>query len=349
MSSFESDFIGRQPINQGLLQSIRLIGEYKGKQELFKEQSPQILETLLQTSIIQSTESSNRIEGVTALPDRMKDLLEEKTAPGDRSEQEIAGYRDVLNTIHGNYAHIPSSPNVVLQFHRDLYKFTPEAGGTWKSVDNDITEVLDDGTRVRRFEPVPAYATPDAMERLHERFNVLWESGKVEPLLLVASYVLDFLCIHPFRDGNGRMARLLTLLLLYKAGYEVGRFISLERIVEDSKDSYYDTLHESSRKWHEGEHNLLPWWEYFIGLALAAYKEFEARVGLLTTTRGAKREMVLNAVELLPQRFQVADVERLSPGASRPTINRVLAELRDGGRIACIKPGRGAVWEKSDP
>lgn len=348
MSSFESNVIGRQPITQSLLQSIRLIGEYKGKQELFKEQAPQILATLLQTSIIQSTESSNRIEGVTALPDRIKELLEEKTAPRNRSEQEIAGYRDVLNTIHGSHVYIPFTPSVVLQFHRDLYKFTSEEGGVWKSVDNDITEVLDNGTRVLRFKPVPAYATPAAMERLHERFNASWNSGEIEPLLLISSYVLDFLCIHPFRDGNGRMARLLTLLLLYKAGYEVGRFISLERIVEETRDSYYDTLYKSSQGWHLGEHGLLPWWEYFLGLISAAYKEFERRVGLLTTTRGAKREMVLNAVDLLPQRFQVADVERLSPGVSRPTINRALAELRDEGLINCIKPGRGALWEKAN-
>ena len=347
MTSLGPGFIEGQPVTQRLLQDVRLVGEYKGKQDLFREQSPQILETLLQTSIIQSTESSNRIEGVTALPARMKELLEEKTAPRDRPEQEIAGYRDVLNTIHGNHAHIPLTPNVVLQFHRDLYKFTSEKGGAWKSVDNDVTETLEDGTEIVRFKPVAAYATPEAMERLHDRFDALWSSTKVEPLLLIASYVLDFLCIHPFRDGNGRMARLLTLLLLYKAGYEAGRFISLERIVEDSKDSYYDTLYESSQGWHEGEHDPLPWWEYFLGLVLAAYKEFEDRVGLLTTSRGAKREMVLNAVELLPRKFQVADVERLSPGVSRPTINRTLAGLREEGRITCTKPGRAATWEKN--
>ena len=348
MTSFEANFIGGQPITQNILQNIRLIGEYKGKQELFKVQAPQILETLLQTSIIQSTESSNRIEGVTALPDRIIELLEEKTSPRDRSEQVIAGYRDVLNTIHGSHARIPFTPGVVLQFHRDLYKFTSEEGGAWKSVDNDITEVLDDGTRVLRFKPVSAYATPEAMERLHERFNALWKSGEVEPLLLISSYVLDFLYMHQFRDGNGRMARLLTLLLLYKAGYEVGRFISLERIVEEANVSYYDTLYKSSQGWHQSDHDALPWWEYFLGLISAAYKEFERRVGLLTTTRGAKREMVLNAVDLLPRRFQVADVERLSPGVSRPTINRALAELRDRGLINCIKPGRGALWEKVD-
>jgi Fic family protein len=217
MQSFEPGFIERQPITQNLLRTIRLIGEYKGKQQLFKEQSPQVLETLRQAAIIQSTESSNRIEGITAPLERIKELVAEKTTPRDRSEQEIAGYRDVLTTIHTSYAHIPFTPGVVLQLHRDLYQFTVGEGGRWKSVDNQISETHPDGTKVVRFQPVPAYATPSAMQQLHERFNTLWQSDEIEPLLLIPTYVLDFLCIHPFSDGNGRMARLLTLLLLYKA------------------------------------------------------------------------------------------------------------------------------------
>jgi Fic family protein len=173
---------------------------------------------------------------------------------------------------------------MVLQLHRDLYQFVTGEGGAWKPVDNEITETHPDGTKIVRFRPVPAYATPDAMRDLHDRFNTLWDSGTVEPLLLIPTYVLDFLCIHPFRDGNGRMARLLTLLLLYRAGYEVGRFISLEQIIERTKESYYDTLYQSSKGWHEGQHSLLPWWEYFLGvMLLSAYKEFEQRVGLVST------------------------------------------------------------------
>lgn len=347
MKSFEEGFIEHQPITQQLLQTIRLIGEYKGKQELFKEQAPQALETLCQAAIIQSTESSNRIEGITVPLERIKKLVAEKTTPRDRSEQEIAGYRDVLNTIHANYTHIPFTPGVVLQLHRDLYQFSVGEGGRWKTVDNEISETHPNGTKIVRFHPVPAYATPEAMEHLHERFNSLWQSGEVEPLLLISSYVLDFLCIHPFLDGNGRMARLLTLLLLYKTEYEVGRFISLERIVERTKESYYDTLYQSWQNWYQRQHNLLPWWEYFLGVVvLSAYREFEQRVGLVTTMRGAKREMILDAVQRLPKQFQFADVERACPGVSRPTINRALAELRKTDQIHCIKPGRDAVWEK---
>lgn len=188
MQSFKPGFIERQPITQNLLRTVRLIGEYKGKQELFKEQSPQVLETLRQAAIIQSTESSNRIEGITAPLERIKELVAEKTTPRDRSEQEIAGYRDVLTTIHTSYAHIPFTPGVVLQLHRDLYQFTVGEGGRWKSVDNEISETYPDGRKVVRFQPVPAYATPDAMQRLHEQFNRLFESEEIEPLLPPRAY-----------------------------------------------------------------------------------------------------------------------------------------------------------------
>jgi Fic family protein len=167
-------------------------------------------------------------------------------------------------------------------------------------------------------------------------------------LFLAGAYVLDFLCIHPFTDGNGRLARLLTLLLLYQAGYEVGRYISLEALVEGTKEGYYDALYRSSQRWHESEHSLVPWWEYLLGVVLLpASSEFERRVGVLTDRRGAKRQMVIDAVERLPRQFQFKDLERLLPSASRPTINRVLADLRRQGRIACIRPGRTALWEKT--
>jgi len=186
------------------------------------------------------------------------------------------------------------------------------------------------------------------VRRLNKRFDNLWQSGEIEPLLLIPAYVLDFLCIHPFLDGNGRMARLLTLLLLYKAGYEVGRYISLEQMVEHTKESYYDTLYQSSQGWHETQHPILPWWEYFLGvILLGVYKEFERRVGMITTTRGAKREMILDTVSRLPQRFQIGDIERACLAVSRPTINRALRELREQGKIICVKSGRDAIWEKT--
>ena len=345
MKSFESGQVGR-PVSQTIVRSVRLLGEFKGRQALHTQQTPQLLDALRQAAVVQSTESSNRIEGVVASFARIQALVAEKTTPQGRSEQEIAGYRDVLNTIHASHAHIPVTPNVVLQLHGDLYKYTSTPGGQWKSTDNEIVERGPDGARVVRFKPTPAWATAPAMDELHQRFNETWRGEEVEPLLLIAAYVLDFLCIHPFLDGNGRMARLLTLLLLYKAGYEVGRYISLEKIVEDSKESYYAALGRSSQGWHEGAHDLEPWSEYLLGTLLAAYREFEARVGTLSTVRGAKTEMVLDAFERLPDEFRLTDLEHACPNVTRDMIRVVLNRLKQEGRVEAVGRGAGARWHK---
>ncbi|HSU14227.1 MAG TPA: Fic family protein [Longimicrobium sp.] len=348
MRSFDPGFLRNTQITHGLLRTLTAIAERKGRIQLFRDHAPQVLETLRHAAVIESTESSNRIEGITAAPERLRALVAESTAPRDRPEQEIAGYRDVLATIHANHPYISRTPNVVLQLHRDLYHFTTLPGGRWKSVDNSITEVQPDGTRIVRFEPVPAYQTAGAMRDLHQRFEEEWERGEVEPLILIAAYVLDFLCIHPFLDGNGRMARLLTLLLLYHAGHDVGRYVSLERLVEQTKESYHEALRASSRGWHEGTHTLRPWLEYLLGVVVfGAYSEIDARVGAVTSGRGAKRELVRDAVQRLPTTFRYVDVERACPGVSRPTINRALRELREEGIIRCTRPGRDATWEKS--
>ncbi len=348
--SFKNSVLDRQHLSQSLLQSVRLVGEYRGKEALFKQQSPQVLQALRESAVIQSTESSNRIEGVVAPPQRIRDLVAKRTEPANRSEQEIAGYRDVLNTIHTNFADMPLTSNLVLQLHRDLFQFVPGGGGRWKATDNDITETRPDGTKVVRFKPLAAHLTSDAMTRLHDAYREKLDAGTVEPLLLLSAYVFDFLSIHPFADGNGRMARLLSLLLLYQAGYEVGRYISLESVIEQTKESYYDSLHTSSQGWHEAQHSLVPWWEYFVGVMLVkAYREFEDRVGVTSARRGAKRDMIRDAVKRLPRQFRYADLERALPAVSRPTIARALRELRAEGAIRCPKPGRDATWEKVDP
>lgn len=346
MKSFAPGFIERQPITQNLLRTVRLLGEFKGKETLFKEQIPQALETLRQAAIIQSTESSNRIEGITAPLKRIQALVAQKTTPRNRSEQEIAGYRDVLNSIHANHAHMPFTTGVVLQLHRDLYRYLEGAGGQWKSVNNEISEIRPDGTKILRFQPVPAFATPEYMENLHSRFHELWKLGEVEKLLLIPAYVLDFLCIHPFLDGNGRMARLLSLLLLYHAGFEVGRYMSLEKIIEQSKESYYDSLYQSSQGWHEGKHALLPWTEYFLGVLVAAYREFEQRVGMLTIARGAKTEMVLEAIRAMHGEFSVRDLQDRCPHAGIDLIRRILREQRLAGGLKCLGRGPDARWRK---
>jgi len=345
MKSLNTEYLLKQPITHNLLQTIRRIGEYKGKQDLYKEQAPQVLETLRQTAVIQSTESSNRLEGITAPLGRIRELVDKKTPPRNRSEQEIAGYRDVLNTIHSNHADIPFTTGIVLQLHRDLLQFFPDQGGRWKPTDNEITEILPDGARSVRFRPLSAHLTPGAMETLHKIFIEIQRSGKIEPLLLISTYILDFLCIHPFLDGNGRMARLLTLLLLYKAGYEVGRYISLEKVVEHTKEGYYETLHASSQGWHDMQHDILPWWEYFLGVMLfGAYQEFERRVGLVATGRGTKTAMVLDAIAHLMGDFTIRDIQERCPNVGIDLIRRILRDQKNAGKIECLGRGPSATW-----
>lgn len=346
MRSFEHDYLAEQPISQQLLMAVRTIGEFRGRQVLYERQSPEVLETLRRAAMIQSVESSNRIEGVTVAADRLEPLVRGKTTPKDRSESEVAGYRDVLAEIHANAKHLVLSPKLILDFHKRIYALTPEKGGRWKQKDNAIIEVRADGRQVMRFRPVSALATPEHVKRLCELYRRTLDERQVEPLLVIASLVLDFECIHPFQDGNGRVGRLLTLLLLYQAGYEAGRYISLERIIEETKETYYQTLHRSSQGWHEARHDLRPWWDYFLGTLIAAYKEFEDRVGTLTTRRGAKREMVCNAVVRLPSRFRLGDLQHACPGVSYPTLKRALADLQRAKRVRCLGKGRDAEWER---
>ena len=346
MRSFEHGYLFETLISHSLLIAMRALGEFRGRQILYASQSPQVLETLRRVAMIQSTESSNRIEGVTVEPQRIAPLIAKKVKPRDRSEQEVAGYRDVLADIHSSHASMHLSPGLIKDWHRKMYRYTGEKGGEWKQRDNAILEVRPDGRQVVRFRPTSAVATPNHMERLAGLFDEALAEGKTDPLLLIASFIFDFECIHPFADGNGRIGRLLTLLLLYQSHYEVGRYVSLERIIEDSKETYYEALRESSEGWHEARHDLRPWWEYFLGMLTAAYNEFESRVGTITSARGAKREMVENAILRLPVRFRFADLRRACPGVSYPTLKRALANLRAKGKLRCLGKGRDAQWER---
>lgn len=346
MMSFIPTFEAHAPLNHAIVGAIGTIREYRGKEALYRQQAPQVLETLRQVAVIQSVESSNRIEQVVAPPKRIRELVEHTTQPRNRSEQEIAGYRDVLNVIHVDHASIPFTPNVVLQFHRDLLAYVGTSGGAWKIADNTIAEIGPDGTRRLRFQPVAAYRTAEAMTELHARVNAVWEEERIERLLLIAAYVLDFLCIHPFADGNGRMARLLALLLLYRAGYDVGRFISLERIIEESKESYYETLYACSQGWHEGQHDLAPWTEYFLGVIVRAYGTFEERVGAITQARGAKSEMVRAAIRAFTGPFAIRELQERCPNVGLDLIRRILREERQAGAIEVSGRGPDAHWRR---
>jgi Fic family protein len=347
MKSFEFDYFLDTPLNHEILKTVRVIGEYRGRECLYKNQTPEVLESLRKAAIIQSAESSNRIEGIVVAPGRIDSLILKKSKPVDRPEQDVAGYRDVLSSIHAHPARYDLSLATICDFHRQMYRYTGEKAGHWKQKDNSIFEIRKDGKQVVRFQPVSALKTAEYMTALCALFKKAKDSDKTDPLFLIASFIFDFECVHPFMDGNGRVGRLLTLLLLYQSGYEVGRYISLERIIEDSKETYYDALYKSSQGWHKGEHDLRPWWNYFQGMLIAAYKEFESRVGTITKAKGAKREMVENAILRLPTRFRMADIQRACPTVSYPTLKRALSDLSKAKKIRSLGKGRDAEWERT--
>jgi Fic family protein len=334
-------------LKPGTVASLVRIAEARGREDVSRHQSPAGLETLRQVALIQSTESSNAIENIRAPRARIEALVAERTAPKNRSEQEIAGYRDVLGLIHTNRADIPFEPRYVEQLHGNLYRYTGDTtGGHWKKLDNKVQEERPDGSWVERFTPVTAAATPEAMRDLHQRFGRELAQATYDPLLLCAAYVLDFTVIHPFRDGNGRMARLITLWLLYVVGHDVGRFISIEKLIDESKESYYETLHQSTDGWHSGEHDLAPWTGYFLGILIAAYREFESRATAIVG-RGSKKALITTFIDsLMTDEFTVAAVRQAAPGVSDAYISKVLAELKQAGMLEPIGTGRGARWRR---
>ena len=260
----------------------------------------------------------------------------------------IAGYRDALAIIHDSASAMPLTTNLILQLHQTVFQYLPGDGGQWKSIDNEIIERLEDGTRRLRFRPVPSIATPQAMGDLVAGWQLAHVAPASDALVLTTLLVLDFLCIHPFRDGNGRVGRLLTLLALYQAGYEVGRYISLERVIEESKDTYYEALEASSQHWHEGSHNPFPWMRYFWGTLLRSYKEFEERVGHIVPGRGSKSKQVRETVMRQGTPFSISEIERQCPGVGRDMIRLVLRQLRDEGLVASSGVGRAAKWRRSN-
>ena len=317
------------------------IHEQKGQQNLFVTAHQDELLELLEIAKIQSTEGSNRIEGIITTEDRLKKIVMNKTTPKGRSEREIAGYRDVLNTIHENYDYIPIKPGMIQQLHRDLYKFSNSSiGGSFKNSDNVIAEELPDGTKTVRFQPVPAWETAEAMESLCRALQDALADTDMDPLLLIPLFVLDFLCIHPFNDGNGRMSRLLTLLLLYRCGYFVGKYISIERLIADSKETYYEALQDSSAGWHEGQNDYLPFVRYMLGIILAAYREFAARVDVLITKGLSKPERVREIIRSTTGQITKAQIMKQCPDISQKTVERALKELLDKGEILKISGGR---------
>ncbi len=316
--------------------------EARGKQDLWIRQKPEALRMLREQAIVQSVESSNRIEGVTVPAPRLRPVVIGRVRPRDRSEEELAGYRNALSWIFARKRLLRPTPDVIRRLHALAQSGAGDAGES-KKRDNEIIEVLPGGERKLRFLPTPARQTPDAIAQLCRNFSEACDDEKVPDILLAATFVFDFLCIHPFRDGNGRVARLLTTLLLLSHGFEVPRYISLERLVEESRDDYYRVLAECSRGWHEGKNEILPWWNYFLGLVRRAYKEFETQVE--SAARPAKTALIRRTVLDQVEDFTLASLAAQLPNASPQLIKKVLAQLKAAGKVRLTGRGRGARWQ----
>lgn len=332
-----------------IVQLLGQIREEKGKQELFLEANIDELKSLLEIAKIQSTGASNRIEGIYTSDQRLQELVSHKAEPRNRSEEEIAGYREVLSVIHESYDYIPVRSNLILQLHRDLYSYsTGASGGQYKTADNIIAETDIDGNSRVRFQPVSAFQTADAMEQLCDEMYKAWNNEIFDKLLLIPMFILDFLCIHPFNDGNGRMSRLLTLLLLYKSGCIVGKYVSVEMIIEKTKETYYEALQQSSFGWHENENDYVPFVSYYLGIILKSYREFESRVELLQNRSLSKPERIKTIIDGHIGKISKKQIAEQCPDISVTTIERTLADLVKTGYIKKTGAGRATAYIKSD-
>lgn len=351
MRSFDYSGLIGKTWDTDILNLVAKIHECKGRQALFIRQKPAELTRLVEIAKIQSTEASNKIEGIVTTATRMKRLFEEKTTPKNRNEDEIMGYRDVLNTIHESHDYIPIRASYILQLHRDLLKRSGLSyGGHFKNVQNYINETRPDGTAVTGFIPLAPHDTPDAVENICSAYEYAAANEKIDPLLLIPVFICDFLCIHPFNDGNGRMSRLLTLLLLYKSGYYVGKYISIEKQIEKTKDRYYDALGEADAGWHEEQNDPTPFIRYMLQVILACYTEFEERVGLLTESGSTSSayDIVKRYVEEKIGKFTGADVLAHCPSIGRSSVLAALKKLTEEGAIIREGSGRNTFYVRTD-
>lgn len=344
MRTFNYSEIKNQKWDSEILGLVAAIYKEAGKQELYLKQRPEELEKLVEIAKIQSTEASNAIEGIVTTNTRIRQLVEDRTTPKNRDEQEIAGYRDVLNVIHDSFDIIPVSQNYILQLHKILYNHmnNPMAGKT-KSVQNYISASYPDGHVETLFTPLSPFETPEALDKICEEYNRVIGNFEVEPLIAIPIFIHDFLCIHPFNDGNGRMSRLLTTLLLYRNGFYVGKYISLESKIAKNKDLYYDALRQSQYGWHKGKEDVIPFIKYLLGTILSAYKDFEDRFALI--------EVKLPAIEMVRQatmnkigRFTKQDIHELCPSLSISSIERALRKLVDSEELKKEGAGKNTCY-----
>ena len=322
MHTFDYKETPKQLLTPDIVNMLTALHEYRGRQELYSAAEADVLTALLDIAKIQSTGASNKIEGIYTSDERLEALVMKKAEPRNRSEEEIAGYREVLATIHDNYEYIPVRPNTILQLHRK---------GRQQRV---------------RFIPVPAFQTPEAVENLCNEFNYAIERAEYDPLLLIAMFIIDFLCIHPFNDGNGRMSRLLTLLLLYRSGYIAGKYVSIEMLIEQTKETYYEALHNSSVEWHDNKSDYAPFVKYYLGIVLKACNEFQSRIEHLKYRKLSKTDRVKAVFEKKLGLVKKADIAALCPDISETTIERTLKELLEAGFIEKVGKGRATGYAK---
>ena len=344
MREFNYSAIREQKWNSDILGLVAAIYKEAGKQELYLKQKPEALEKLVEIAKVQSTEASNAIEGIVTTGTRIKQLVEEKTTPRNRDEQEIAGYRDALNIIHESFDAIPITRNYILQLHKIMYSQmnNPRAGQT-KNVQNYISARYPDGHTEILFTPLAPFETPEALDRICEEYNRVIGNYEVEPLIAIPVFIHDFLCIHPFNDGNGRMSRLLTTLLLYRNGFTVGRYISLEAKIAKNKDLYYDALNSSQHGWHEGTEDVVPFIKYLLGTILAAYRDFEDRFSLVEEKLPAL-ETVRKASLQKIGRFTKQDIRELCPALSVSSVEGALRKMVADGEIKREGTGKNTFY-----
>ncbi|MCR5224476.1 MAG: Fic family protein [Alphaproteobacteria bacterium] len=333
-----------EKLNSEIVSMLTKLHEYKGRQDLLINANKDELRTLVDVAKIQSVGASNRIEGIFTSDKRLKELTEEKSTPQNRSEQEIAGYREVLKIIHENYDYVGLTPNIILRLHRDLYAYA-SGGGNFKNADNVIAETDSVGNQLVRFVPVPAFQTPEFVSDLCREFSRVFNDDKIEKLLLIPMFVLDFLCIHPFNDGNGRLSRLLTLLLLYQAGYTVGKYISIEMLIEKTKETYYESLQSSSVGWHDNRNTYESFQKYMLGILLKAYKEFENRVSYLKMVK--KSDRIKELIDKTVGSISKKQIMECFPNISKVTVERTLINLVKTGYLKKIGSGRSTAYVKN--
>ena len=347
MKRFDYSKFRERTWDNEILAYVAQIHEYKGKQELYLRQRPVELNRLIEIAKIQSTESSNRIEGIVTTDARLRQLVENKTTPRNRNEEEILGYRNALNIVHENYEAIPVQSNYILQLHGEMLKHTAFSyAGKYKTTPNEIDMVLENGEKVVLFKPLEPYETPDAVECLCAEYNNAILEGIVDPLIIIPTFILDFLCIHPFNDGNGRMSRLLTLLLLYRCGYKVGQYISIEKAIADTKETYYEVLQQADQNWYEGENDPKPFIRYMLGIILSCYREFESRITIAAKTgrKSTAYDIVKTYTENTLGKFSKQDALIASPSLGSSSVESALKRLVEEGTIIRTGAGRKTMY-----